>query len=67
MGALLLVIALPLFADDIARIGAPDGLQTRIEQASWNSGSASSAAAEHSVDPSYPGAGCEFGRDPMPF
>ena len=67
VGALLLVIALPIFADDIARIGAQDDLQAKIESANWNSGSASTAAPEHSIDPSYPGAGCEFGRDPMPF
>ena len=66
-GALLLVIALPIFADDIARIGAQDDLQTKIEAASWNSGSASTTTQDHQADPGYPGRGCELSGDPMPF
>jgi hypothetical protein len=72
VGALLLVIALPVFADDISQIGADSSeLQSRIENASWNT--ADPADSSDSMDDAdatyggYPGGRCGIGNGSLGF
>lgn len=66
VGALLLVIALPIFADDLMQIGASNDLQERIENASWNV-PASDAGGVDARAPGIGGPGCEAERAANPF
>lgn len=67
IGALLLVIALPIFAGDFIAFGQTNELQTRIETASWNTPTPSSAGTDFANETGYPGAGCELDQHAPPF